>query len=119
MTTILHTAILILAALLAASLLVNRRMEKTLKKASDLCKRQSEEIMELKMYDLAAHCSFATKATVEEQNNGLMPCFAVIRNYCGTPVCISRFYYDPLDPDDRDYKRIHAEEVAEKLNERP
>lgn len=28
------------------------------------------------------------------------------------------YSYDPSDPDDREYKRIHAEEVAEKLNEK-
>lgn len=32
---------------------------------------------------------------------------------------IKAFSYDPSDPDDREYKRIHAEEVAEKLNEKP
>ena len=32
---------------------------------------------------------------------------------------IKTFSYDPSDPDDREYKRIHAEEVAEKLNEKP
>ena len=28
------------------------------------------------------------------------------------------FDYDPNDPDDRDYKRICAEELVEKLNEK-
>lgn len=32
---------------------------------------------------------------------------------------IKTFSYDTSDPDDREYKRIHAEEVAEKLNEKP
>lgn len=32
---------------------------------------------------------------------------------------IKTFSYDSSDLDDREYKRIHAEEVAEKLNEKP
>lgn len=32
---------------------------------------------------------------------------------------IKTFSYDTSDPNDREYKRIHAEEVAEKLNEKP
>lgn len=32
---------------------------------------------------------------------------------------IKAFSYDLSDPDDREYKRIHAEEVVEKLNEKP
>lgn len=32
---------------------------------------------------------------------------------------VKRIFYDPDDPDDREYKRIHAEEVAETLNEKP
>lgn len=31
---------------------------------------------------------------------------------------VKRIFYDPDDPDDREYKRIHAEEVAEILNEK-
>lgn len=32
---------------------------------------------------------------------------------------ISIIKYDPNDPDDKEYKCIHAEEIAEILNERP
>ncbi len=32
---------------------------------------------------------------------------------------VKRIFYDPDDPSDREYKRIHAEEVAETLNEKP
>lgn len=34
-------------------------------------------------------------------------------------LVIKRIPYDPDDPDDFDYKRIHTEEIAEKLNEKP
>lgn len=32
---------------------------------------------------------------------------------------ISAIEYNPNDPDDKEYKRIHAEEIAEILNEKP
>lgn len=32
---------------------------------------------------------------------------------------LKKYYYRSDDPDDREYTRIHAEEVADKFNERP
>lgn len=32
---------------------------------------------------------------------------------------LRRYTYDPADPEDREYKRIHALEVADLLNEKP
>ena len=61
--------------------------------------------------------AFETEASlIEDCDNH---CFMVTFNTedgSVSPLCYS---YDPSDPDDREYKRIHAEEVAEKLNEKP
>lgn len=32
---------------------------------------------------------------------------------------LRRYTYDPADPEDREYKRAHAQEVADLLNEKP
>lgn len=45
--------------------------------------------------------------------------FVVCRISKSTVYPISWIEYDLNDPDDKEYKRIHAEEIAEKLNERP
>lgn len=43
----------------------------------------------------------------------------VYRLHFGIAVLVKSFPYNVNDPDDRDYKRICAEEVAEILNEKP
>lgn len=45
--------------------------------------------------------------------------FHVVRTDTDGDYLVMRLKYDENDPDDRDYKRIHAEEVAEMLNEKP
>lgn len=45
--------------------------------------------------------------------------FHVVRTDTDGDYLVMRLKYDENDPDDYDYKRIHAEEVAEKLNEKP
>lgn len=45
--------------------------------------------------------------------------FHVIRTDTDGDYLVLRLKYDENDPDDYDYKRIHAEEVAEILNEVP
>ena len=55
------------------------------------------------------------KAEIEE----LTDCstFYVFRKFNHVGYVVKFFDYDPNDPDDRDYKRICAEELVEKLNE--
>lgn len=45
--------------------------------------------------------------------------FEVFRGGKYGSIIISVIEYDPCDPDDKEYKRIHAEEIAEILNEKP
>lgn len=65
------------------------------------------------------NASLHSKATVTEVIDGFTRWFVVSRNGICDKIAVARYYYSPNDPDDREYKRIHAEEVAEKLNERP
>lgn len=59
----------------------------------------------------------SSPAEIEETEYPSM--FEVVRKQDDAKVVCKTIYYDPSDPDDREYKRIHAEEVAEILNEEP
>lgn len=106
-----------LAALLA--LYENRRIRKVLYKSIELNREQNKHIEEQLAHRLSEIFSRSSKAEIEETTAGIPPKFTVYRKgYGDTRHEIISFYYNPADPDDRDYKRIHAEEVAEMLNER-
>lgn len=63
--------------------------------------------------------SATSTAEVEDRPNSPCPYFAVFRRGISEKIDVKRFYYNPSSPDDRECTRIHAEEVAEKLNEKP
>ena len=67
--------------------------------------------------DFAASCH--SEAKVVEEALGTRPCFRIVREGFEDSIEVKRYYYNPNDPDDREYMRIHTEEVAEKLNEKP
>lgn len=85
--------------------------------------RQLAEYMEMyarqRRFKRDFNASLHSNATVTEVVDGFIQCFVVSRNGICDEIEVARYYYSPGDRDDREYKRIHAEEVAEKLNERP
>lgn len=90
------------------------RLEKRYKELSD-----AFSVLRCKQFecDLAA---MSKEAEVKEVEDKALPYFLVYRKghkYGEFPV--KYVYYDRKDPDDREYKRVHAEEVAEILNEKP
>lgn len=93
--------------------ITNRRLIKALRKSND-CLKIGKFGADKIDYDL----SIMHKAEVEERTEPI-PHFAVYRKGLAEKHDIIRVGYDPSDPDDREYKRIHAEEVAEILNEKP
>lgn len=96
----------------------NRRLIKALRKSKDCLESASFLIGKFGADKIDAELSFMRKAEVEERTEPI-PHFAVYRKGVikkHDVICVN---YDPKDPDDRDYKRIHTEEVAEKLNEKP
>lgn len=106
------------AALLA--LYGNRRLTKALARANDLIKAQSEIANEQFRYRVSEIVSRLGKAEIEETTKGILSEFTVYRKGFGDLRHeIASFHYDPSDPDDRDYKRICAEELADALNEEP
>ncbi len=105
--------------------LANRRLIKELKETSDTLAAADEAVKSsLRLIgDLNAHLidqelSLVCKAEVEERFTPI-PHFAVYRKGVIKKHDVAHIGYRLNDPDDRDYKRIHAEEVAEKLNEKP
>ena len=58
------------------------------------------------------------KAEIEELTDYSTFSFCVYREFDHICYSVKFFEYDPNDPDDRDYKRICAEELVEKLNEK-
>lgn len=83
------------------------------------CARLVRESKECADTLTAVELSRTAKAEVEERDDGLLPYFAVYRQALGRKVDVARYTFDPSDPDDVEYKRIHAYEVAEKLSETP
>lgn len=96
----------------------NRRLIKVLRKSADCLKSANFLIGKFGADKIDRDLSIMRKAEVEERTEPI-PHFAVYRKGLAEKHDIIRVGYDPSDPDDREYKRIHAEEVAEILNEKP
>lgn len=75
----------------------------------------SHELMDFKTF---AEVSYLLDATVEEKISALHS-FEVVRKLEGNRLCVYRVDYDPKDAEDREYKRILAQECADALNEKP
>lgn len=90
------------------------RLEKRNKELSD-----AFSVLRCKQFecDLAA---MSKEAEVKEVKDKALPYFLVCRKGLRYgDFAVKYIYYDRKDPDDREYKRVHAEEVAEILNEKP
>lgn len=98
--------------------ITNRRLIKALRKSADCLKSANFLIGKFGADKIDRDLSIMRKAEVEERTE-LIPHFAVYRKGLTEKHDIIRVGYDPKDPDDREYKRIHAEEIAETLNEKP
>lgn len=96
----------------------NRRLIKALRKSADCLESANFLIGKFGADKIDYDFSLMRKAEVEERTKPI-PHFAVYRKGLTEKHDVLCVGYDPKDPDDRDYKRIHAEEVAGKLNEKP
>ena len=114
-----HMALGIISAIAAVLFLLVRSAYCLIAKADRAIASQDKVIENYAAYKVAVRASIVADAHTEECSGDREPYFSVYRISAGTKIEIKRVYYDPSDLDDRDYKRIHAEEVAEKLNERP
>lgn len=108
----LHVMFWLMLGCTSVTLTANRYLSRRLRQAT-------EKLREASAHEMAMIFSRTAPACVEERTDGLAPYFAVCREVFHEKIDLLYVYYEPLDPDDREYKRIHAEEVAEKLNERP
>lgn len=96
----------------------NRRLIKALRMSKDCLESAKFLIGKFGADKIDAELSLMRKAEIEERTEPI-PHFAVYRKGLTKKHDVICVGYDPKDPDDRDYKRIHVEEMAEKLNEKP
>ena len=124
MMTPIELSLIVMTAAAIGGIYTSFRNFSQLKKLSDTIAESERELDEIKSdaerwrdTTVAIMDAFKTEASLREDcvNHCFMVSFAT-EDGSVSPFCYS---YDPSDPDDREYKRIHAEEVAEKLNEKP
>lgn len=118
MTTILSIGLGLMTVAVIAELIAFRRLRKQIEAVDEDSRHVAETAIKYILKELDRNVSLFHEAKVEERFVPI-PHFAVYRKGLTEKHDIIRVGYDPRDPDDRDYKRIHAEEVAEKLNEKP
>ena len=112
---LMHIGFGLMTVATVVALIGNHRLIKSLRKASDSLKEANEKLKEAHKLELEYLGSIHNQVTVRE-NSGKFSIFRESENFRFLVAC---YYYDPNDPNDREYIRIHAEEVAEKLNEKP
>lgn len=117
-TEVITVGFLVMTGTTAVALLLNRRLVSRLRKHTRNMREMTEIFSEAQNFKTDVMTSLYTAAKVEERQTPA-PYFAVYRDGVTHKVDIAHIYYNPADSADREYKRIHAEEVAEKLNERP
>lgn len=115
LTLIGHTILLVA---LVIAVIRNRQLAKALNRACGTMELQNGLIAELRAFKSECEDSIFADATIEIRCCG-PSYFAVCRKMLDTTIDIKRIYYNPDDPDDIIYKHNCAEEVADKLNERP
>lgn len=101
------------------ALIINARQRRLIKKLLDVSSESSEFTADAVMFKSAHDLSQLSKAEVEERTDGILPCFAVYRKGLGKKIDVLRIAYNPNDPDDKEYRRIFAQERADMLNEKP
>lgn len=101
------------------ALIINARQRRLIKKLIDASKGLSEIAADAVMFRTAHDLSQLSKAEVEERTDGILPYFAVYRKGLGEKIDVLRIAYNPNDPDDKEYRRIFAQERADMLNEMP
>lgn len=108
----------------ALSFCTNILLKKAMKKAREALDDQRGELDSLVAANREAigfrlNLSRSELMPAEIREDMALPIFVVERKYGDAKIVCKKIFYNPDDPDDRDYKRIHAEEVAEMLNEEP
>lgn len=124
MTALYLTAIAVLAVALAVTLRANRNLIRDLKAAtfalgteravSRECQRWLADCMnarDLPAYVYTEHDMVA--------GTHFFTVYRQVKTLPGHRLPIRRYRYDPSDADDTDYKRMHAREVADAINEKP
>uniref|UniRef100_A0AAU8AUT6 Uncharacterized protein n=1 Tax=Dulem virus 40 TaxID=3145758 RepID=A0AAU8AUT6_9CAUD len=122
--TPIEISLIVMTAAAIGGICASCRNFQRLQKLSDTIeenKRQLDEIRsdaeQWKDTTVAIMDALATEAYVMEDCGN--HCFMVTFDTGDGSVSPFCYSYDPNDPDDRKYKLLHAQEVADKLNEKP
>lgn len=117
--TLIHLGFGLMTAAAITLWILNRRLSRQLRSAVNDSRMLSEMLQDLMTYKTGTDLNHMLRAYVEEQAHP-MPHFSVCRRIDRHHrLCLMKIDYNPADPDDREYKRIFAEERAEMLNEKP
>lgn len=108
---LIHIAFWIMTACATCLAVMNQRLYKALCKT----RQQLKHLTDLNLEEITSR---TREAKVDELTTPT-PRFVVYRQGYNKHFVIEAYTYNPDDPFDRDYKRIHAQEVADKLNEKP
>lgn len=98
--------------------MANRTLSARLNEAKGFIDAQNRRLEEYAEKEEAHEFSLMSEAEVEERTYPVAH-FVVYRTWRGRVSVVLRVGFNPDDPDDKEYRRIHAKEVAEKLNEKP
>lgn len=136
--TLIHISFGLMTVAAVVLYIANRRLIKMLKSASHALESTGESLEAARKELSSAYMRIEAKnmhidSLNRERTNRILSglnkaeavedpeehCFIVLRKRQNRLYRIACYHYDPNDPDDREYIRIHAEEVADKLNEKP
>lgn len=113
--TITMTACAVLLFIAVAYLyLENRSLRQKVKELEDEYDKECGKRLELSF-----NVSSIPQRTAEAWSDIRNHCYEVYVKADDNFFTLRRYTYDPSDSDDRKYKRVHAQEVADLLNEKP
>lgn len=113
-----HVGFWLMFGCAVASIIHNQRLIRRLRRAEKNLQKAEAVIAEELSLRSEIIMSRMSQAHVEERTEPL-PHFAVYRMGISEKIDVLYVGFNPNDPDDKEYKRIFAEERAEMLNEKP
>ena len=108
-------ALSILSARLRRNLRESARLRRNLRECRESLSDTTTLLEDARAFRHAARCSHRCRAMIDVRGSVI----SVYRESGGYRIDLLRMPFDPDEPGDREYKLVFAEEVADKINERP
>ena len=102
----------------ATAIVLNQRLRQLNKRLLGVLETASETLSDV-VPALADLTTLSNTETFMEERKEPIPHFAVYRKGIVGKIVLLQIGYKPNDPDDREYKRIFAQERVDALNEKP